>query len=67
MKSISWEWKPRGWSLMLTLWQLWGLGVLWHGRFNGFSIHIGPACLDILPPIPAWLQAQINFQSAKPK
>lgn len=54
------RWYPRGWCLMLTVGQVIGLGIMWHGRFNGVSFHLGPVTLDIQPPAPEWMKGEIK-------
>lgn len=68
MRQKLWRW--RGWNLMLTWGQSFGLGVFMPGtmravRVNGIDILIGPLNIDIIPPEPAWLRDAVRRESAK--
>jgi hypothetical protein len=53
MRRREWQWKPRGWFVLLTIGGPWGLGFMAHGlRFNGVDVYFGPAVLTIQPPMP---------------
>lgn len=60
MKCKQRRWGWRGWWLMLTWGQVFGVGVtcscsLHALRVNGVSIIIGPLAIDVVPPPPRWL------------
>ena len=48
-----WEWRPRGWFVLLTVGGAWGLGFMAHSmRYNGVDIYFGPVVLTVQPPMP---------------
>jgi hypothetical protein len=55
-----WERTVRGWWFCLCYGQLWGIGLLWHGRYNGIAIHLGPFSFDIAPPPPKELATTVK-------
>jgi len=56
-----WTWSKivKGWWLAATFNQMWGIGIIWHGRYNGISINFGPFTFDIQPPAPEWMKGDI--------
>lgn len=49
-----WQWETtiRGWWLCACVGQIVGIGILWHGPYNGISVTLGPLTLDLAPPAP---------------
>lgn len=51
MKRWQWEWRPRGWFVLLTIGGAsWGLGFMICGP-NGTDIYCGPIILTVQPPM----------------
>jgi hypothetical protein len=49
----TWEHRPNGWRVMLTIGQSWGLGFMaYYVRYNGVDFYLGPICLTVQPPAP---------------
>jgi len=63
-KRRQWEWRPRGWFIMLTIGgSSWGLGFMVCGA-NGTDIYFGPVILTVQQPMPKCLRDE--FQSEAP-
>lgn len=54
MRRREWQWRPRGWFILLTVGEAFGLGFFGHAmRYNGVDIYFGPVVLTVQPPEPA--------------
>lgn len=60
-----WRKQTHGWLFMATVGQAGGLGIVRNGRWNGWSIFLGPLAIDIQPPLPRWMQDQIEATKIK--
>lgn len=63
-KSLRW----RGWEFLFTTGGGGGLGVHWLSRWwEGIVLYLPGLIIDIVPPLPAHIQAALDLRAAKQK